>query len=211
MAHFDIQGTTCHVVHYINGAEEREPLMTVVTRACSELGGVMDQLRAEGTGNISLSFDDSYFPRRGQIDGPGRSVLNAKKAAVQLAIYQEMLRLGIDEKAISFSEGFMGNKGWVGTKRLYFNKVTAAEAAQANTEQSTEQLVESAIAAGADIDSIDEALTKWADESKTSLLRGWLKRQITVASTATATKEATVNIADGVPEDEDEPVDTDQL
>ena len=194
------------VVVHADGTEE--PLQALITRATADIGATMDQLQPmqnQGqAGNLRLSFSQAYFPRRGTISGPERSVLNYKKAAAQCAIYSALIEAGVDAGQVTFSTGYMRNGQFVNSAQLFLNRSTIAPGTQAQQQETIDTLVEKVIAHGIDPDVVMEKLEKYAERE--AIIRGWLKAQLA----STEVKQA---VSSSIPDDEpegDEPPQTDE-
>ena len=196
MARFEINGTQAFIV---KDDGTRINLQQALAEVTKDLGGTMDVFRAEKNGNLSVSFSDKYFPRRGQIDGPGRSALNALKARVQLAIYDACIEHGIPANNMTFSEGFTGERGWVGAKRIYFNLPRDTAGAVVNPE-SVPTLVHRAMELGVDAEEVEAKMDKWTGD-KEPLLIGWLKNRIKVHETSKTTRAISDEVGSEVPEE----------
>lgn len=197
MAHFKIQGTTAYVV-LEDGTEQA--LSTIIAEACKGTGAVMDEFRSENQGrNVSVGFNNTYFPKRGEVTGNQRSQLNVRKARAHLAIYTKLVEMGVSEEDMTFSEGFSGKNGWVGSKRLYFNSPQAQTSTGTSGPVETLKALKKAyMAAGGDIKAYLE-MHQMADGDE-DILVGWLKHQVKVLGTSQETRSITRQIQDDVPE-----------
>lgn len=195
-AHFEIKGTSGTIV-CADGT--RHALSTVIATACEGLGATMDEFRSENQGgNLSVGFNSSYFPKKGEVTGEQRSALNVRKARAQMAIYDACIDLGIPESAMTFSEGFPGRNGWVGSKRIYFNAPQAQSRADGGTMSEKDQLEAQYMEYAGEIDALLNIQAKL--EGKDAMYVGWLRHQVKALKAGSDTASVTASIQADVPE-----------
>jgi len=197
-SHFDIKGSRVTIVK----ADGSNIDIGDITKAVYEVtGATMDQFRAEErSGNASVGFDDSYFPKKDDLTPVGRSELNLKKDLSQSLIVSACIAHGISLEDMTYSVGYTQRGRWVSAKRVYFNLPRNRAGTRGGSVMSAKEQLESQyMELGGDVDNALAMEDKLSE--RPAMLLGWYTSQVKALKASANSDDAVQAIAGATTEE----------